>query len=251
MSLPWIPDSAPPDAFPRAELALDEPNGLLAAGGDLSVARLLAAYQQGIFPWYDDEQPILWWSPDPRCLFPIGQVKAHRRLKRWVRQQLNTDQPKLTLSFDTAFTKVMDQCAAERYIDGKRLPDQHGTWITDDMHKAYAACYSAGHAHSVEVWQGTDLVGGLYGLAIGQAFFAESMFSRVSNASKLALFALDRHLTQWHYQFIDAQLPSAHLQSLGAEVIPRERYLQQLQHACSQPTQHQWHIDTSLVLAST
>lgn len=228
MPVPWIPEDSPPSTFPRAECALDDPNGLVAAGGDLSVDRLLYAYQHGIFPWYADDQPILWWSPDPRCVFHVGQVHCSRSLQRAYRRM----QPKIT--FDQAFSEVMHGCAAARFVDGKPLYQADGawgTWITDDMLSAYNALHHAGHAHSVEVWLEGKLVGGLYGLAIGQAFFAESMFSKVSNASKIALVSLDKHLQHWQYQIIDAQLESDHLNRMGAFTLPRDEYLQHIRHA--------------------
>lgn len=215
---------------------MDDPDGLLAAGGDLSPARLLAAYSNGIFPWYSDDQPILWWSPNPRCVFNVGEVHVSRSFRRWLKQQSSL----FTITFNRAFRSVMEQCAAPRRIDQKAVYDSDGTWITDDMLDAYCHCHQLGHAHSVEIWHQNELVGGLYGLSIGQAFFAESMFSTTTNASKLALLALDRHLLHWGYQLIDAQLPSEHLFSLGATEMNRTTYLTTITQLVTLPVNPTW-----------
>ncbi len=197
---------------------MTEPNGLLAAGGDLQPDRLLCAYRQGIFPWYEDTGPILWWAPDPRLVLFPERIKISRSLARFIR---STD---LTLSMDSAFDQVISACAAAR-----RGSD--GTWITDEMKASYSHLHRLGIAHSLECWSGQALVGGLYGISIGQVFFDESMFSKVSNASKLALVCLCDLLRRWEYHLIDCQVRSDHLVSLGAQEIPRAaftRYLDQL-----------------------
>jgi leucyl/phenylalanyl-tRNA--protein transferase len=202
--------------FPAAERALDEPNGLLAVGGDLSPARLLAAYRRGIFPWYEEPQPILWWSPDPRSvLFP---QRLH--ISRSLRKTLRADG--FTLSVDRDFTRVMRECAELR-------GDGLGTWIDEEMIRAYSDLHRMGYGHSVEVRTPSgELVGGLYGLAIGRVFFGESMFSKISDASKVALVALVDILTRGGFELIDCQVESNHLNSMGACNIPRpdfEHYL--------------------------
>ncbi len=199
-------------AFPAVELALPEPNGLLAIGGDLSVARLLDAYRHGIFPWYSADDPILWWSPDPRMVFATDRLRVPRRLRRWLRQcdwQIRSDH---------AFREVMTACAEPRDTGG-------GTWITEEMLDAYCALHNAGYAHSVEVYDGEILLGGIYGVAIGCMFFGESMFSRATNASKVALIALCRALHVWGFALLDAQMTSAHLQTLGAQEISRRDFI--------------------------
>jgi len=200
------------DAFPTVELALQEPNGLLAIGGDLSVARLLDAYRHGIFPWYSVDDPILWWSPDPRMVFATDRLHVPRRLQRWLRQcdwQIRADH---------AFAEVMQACAEPRDAGG-------GTWITEEMLAAYNTLHIAGHAHSVEVYDGEMLIGGIYGVAIGRMFFGESMFRRATNASKVALIALCRALHAWGFALLDAQVTSAHLQTLGAQEISRRDFI--------------------------
>ncbi len=227
MSLYWL-GNEPGIAFPPLREALSEPNGLLAAGGDLSCERLLAAYQRGIFPWYSDGQPILWWSPDPRMvLYPAdfhvsrSLAKASRRLP-WA------------FSVNEDFAAVIDACAAPR-------DTQDGTWITPEMRAAYIDLHRRGWAHSVEVSLDGELVGGIYGLAIGRAFFGESMFSRVSNASKLALRFLCQRLQDDDFKLIDCQMHTAHLGSLGARLISRDAFERQLTTAC--PTLKRWMPD--------
>ena len=209
------------EAFPPVQAALDEPNGLLAAGGDLSVARLLDAYRHGIFPWFSERTPILWWSPDPRTVFGTGAIHVSRRLRRWLR---HCD---WKLRSDTAFSQVLRACAAPR-------SDQAGTWITREMTDAYDRLHRLGHAHSVEVWDGAErLVGGIYGVALGRMFFGESMFSRASNASKAALIALCRQLHGWGYPLLDAQVASPHLFTLGAFEMPRDAFVEHVRSHCS------------------
>ncbi len=211
--------------FPPVEAAT--PEGLLAIGGDLSAERLLEAYRHGIFPWYNPGQPILWWSPDPRTVLYPDRIRISRSLRKTLRRG------HLCVTFDTEFRAVMLACAAPRA--------QHpggGTWITDDMVQAYCALHGQGMAHSVEVWKGRELAGGLYGVALGGVFFGESMFTRVTDASKVALAALANRLRQWGYRLIDCQVPSPHLTSLGAEEIPRAQFLAELETGLNRPGRH-------------
>ncbi|MCG6552668.1 MAG: leucyl/phenylalanyl-tRNA--protein transferase [Candidatus Magnetominusculus sp. LBB02] len=207
--------------FPPPELAEDD--GLLAVGGDLSVERLLMAYRRGIFPWYMKEHPILWWSPDPRLvLFP-----EEFKLSRSMRQTINRGQ--FGITFDRAFVEVVELCAAVK------RKDSNGTWITDDMLAAYAALHKAGYAHSVESWSDGQLAGGLYGVATGRAFFGESMFALKANASKAALAALVKQLGLWGFMFIDCQVVTQHLISLGAREISRREFMAMLRVALKMP----------------
>ena len=201
-------------SFPPAEQALTRPDGLLAIGGDLRPERLLNAYRGGIFPWYDAEQPILWWSPDPRLILRLDDFRISRKMKRLARRR------PFELSMDRAFAEVVRNCGAGRTT---------GTWITPAMEQAYCRLHELGYAHSVEVWDDSRLVGGLYGVALGRMFYGESMFSRASNASKLALEGLVRQLLVWEFRLIDCQISSNHLVSLGATEIPRREFLRQLQ----------------------
>ncbi|MDR9469296.1 leucyl/phenylalanyl-tRNA--protein transferase [Marinospirillum sp.] len=201
--------------FPAVHLALDEPNGLLAFGGDLSAERLLLAYSKGIFPWFSEGEPILWWSPAPRMVLFPEQIKIHRSL----RKRLKRDDFQIT--FDQNFPQVIHLCAQLRQ-------NREGTWITPEMQAAYIELHQRGFAHSVEVWQDNELVGGLYGLALGRVFFGESMFSRVSDASKVALVALAQRLEELNFQLIDCQVYSPHLASLGAREIERDEFLRHL-----------------------
>jgi len=208
--LPFL-DPAAIDAFPAVDRALSEPDGLLAAGGDLSSERLLAAYRRGIFPWFSPGEPILWWSPAARTVFDTGAPHVPRRLARWLR---GCD---WTLRADHAFAAVMHACAAPR-------AKQRGTWISDEMLVAYQNLHALGFAHSVEAWEGDRLVGGIYGVAIGRMFFGESMFSAAPNGSKLALLALCRVLHTWGFELLDAQVASPHLFTLGAFELPRTEF---------------------------
>ncbi len=219
----WITQDDPPDAFPEISAALTAPDGLLAAGGDLQPDRLLCAYRRGVFPWFDSGQPILWWSPDPRCIIRPDSFHVARRLRRSIR---DTD---LVLSFNKAFSIVIESCAADRL-------GQEGTWITDEMIEAYSSLHTEGWAHSVEVWRDDDLVGGLYGLAIGKAFFGESMFSETSNASKIAMWALCELLVRHEFAILDCQVVSPHLTSLGATLMPRAEFGALLERACNPAT---------------
>jgi leucyl/phenylalanyl-tRNA--protein transferase len=208
--------------FPPPETALDYPSGLLAAGGDLSPQRLLAAYQRGIFPWYEEGQPILWWSPDPRTVIFPAELHVSRRFRRELARR------PFEVSFDQEFAAVVRGCA--------RLEDaEAGTWITPEMMAAYERLHALGHAHSVEAWQEGRLAGGLYGVAVGRAFFAESMFSRASNASKAALLYLSTSLQARGFRVIDCQLPSAHLARLGARDLPRAEFLRLLAASVGAP----------------
>lgn len=202
-------------AFPAAHLALREPNGLLAFGGDLSVPRLLNAYRQGIFPWYGAQDPILWWSPDPRALFTPDSLYCSRSMQRFMRQTW------LRLTLNTDFAAVIQHCAETHAASG--------CWIHPEMQRAYTELHQAGHAHSVEVWDDKRLVGGLYGVHVAGIFSAESMFHHQNNASKLALIQFARHFFAAGGCWIDAQIDNSHLQSLGSVTIPRQHYLQQLQ----------------------
>lgn len=215
--------------FPPLEHALREPNGLLAAGGDLSAERLLAAYRHGCFPWFQEGQPPLWWSPDPRTVLSPHEVHVSRSLAKILRQG------RFEVSFDTDFAAVIRGCAGPRsYADG--------TWITDAMQQAYIELHQRGFAHSVEVRLNGELVGGLYGLAIGKLFFGESMFSRADNASKVGFATLATHLVKWGFVLIDCQMPTSHLQSLGAYAIPRNEYARYLQLYLDQPNTADWTV---------
>jgi leucyl/phenylalanyl-tRNA--protein transferase len=205
----------PPEAFPSVSRALEDPDGLLAVGGDLSPRRLLAAYRQGIFPWYSDGQPILWWSPDPRAVLYPSDIRVSRSLRKVIRQR------RFQVRTDTAFEQVVQACAAPR-------PRQQGTWITADMAAAYATLHRYGAAHSVETWRSGALVGGLYGVVLGAVFFGESMFSLEPDASKVALVAL----ASMGFRLIDCQVPSEHLTRLGAVNIPRTRFVEHLRTWC-------------------
>lgn len=204
--IPWLaPDSL---EFPPPDQALADPNGLLAAGGDLSPARLLAAYRQGIFPWYEEGQPILWWSPQPRVILVPKDIHVSRSLRKVMRRD------ELQVTADRCFAEVVKACAGPR-------GGVSGTWITPEMAEAYTTLHQLGYAHSVETWRDGELVGGLYGVAIGRAFFGESMFSHASNASKLALVHLAGQLAEWGYGLIDCQVETGHLCSMGATSVSR------------------------------
>jgi leucyl/phenylalanyl-tRNA---protein transferase len=220
----WIRPEDPPEAFPDAARALRDPDGLLAVGGDLSPARLLYAYRHGIFPWYHADQPILWWSPDPRAVLFPADIHISRSLRRRIAAG------GYRAGFDAAFDEVMAACASAR----PQQPEG-GTWISPAMQAAYAELHRLGHAHSVEIWMDGELAGGLYGVALGRVFFGESMFSRRSDASKLALVCLARQLEAWGYALIDCQVHSAHLESLGSLLIPRSRFLELLDEHCAAP----------------
>jgi len=229
--IPWL---APGDPFPPLERALEEPNGLLAAGADLSVPRLIEAYRGGIFPWFSEGQPPLWWSPDPRMVLLPPELKLPRSLrKRLARRDYE-------VRADTAFEDVIRACAAPR-------PGQEGTWITAELAAAYIALHRAGHAHSVETWIGGELAGGLYGVALGRLFFGESMFTRVPDASKIALAYLVRQLERWRYGMIDCQMKTTHLARFGAREIPRAEFMRKLSFLVNYPRMvREWSLDDDL-----
>ena len=229
--IPWLSTGAP---FPPVHRALDEPNGLLAAGGELTLERLLEAYRNGIFPWYSDGQPVLWWSPDPRMVLVPPEVALSRSLKKRLRRR------DYEIRTDSSFPDVMLGCAAPR-------ADEGGTWITDEMVQAYVTLHRAGFAHSVETWIDGRLAGGLYGVSIGRAFFGESMFSRAPDASKLALAHLARQLERWQFGLIDCQMATSHLASLGAREIPRTDFIRALSELVNYPTRTgAWRFDDDL-----
>ena len=224
----WVQANKLSDEFPDTTEALLRPDGLLAAGGDLTPERLLIAYSSGIFPWYSHGQPILWWAPDPRSILYPAALKISRSLRKTVKRQL------FSVTIDRAFDLVIRACAVPRN-------DHTGTWITDSMIDAYGALHRRGHAHSIECWEGNKLVGGLYGIAIGRVFFGESMFSLVTDASKVALVTLGRRLAEWDYRLIDCQVHNPHLASLGAETIPRTDFNGMLRRFClSAPSPQAW-----------
>lgn len=229
--LPFLEDDYP---FPDPENALVEPNGLLAASYDLSPDRILQAYQLGIFPWYSEDQPVLWWSPNPRCIIHPNELHFSKSLKKHIRKI----QPKIT--FDLAFEKVIRHCA--------RLDSDEGTWITDEMEETYTELHHRGYAHSIEVWREGILIGGLYGLALGRCFFGESMFSLETNASKIAFSALCKQLNKWNFQLIDCQVENPHLLTLGATTIKRSIFLDELKKALNTPRiKHEWIFDDELL----
>jgi leucyl/phenylalanyl-tRNA--protein transferase len=216
--IPWLAPGAAPGAFPPVDEALSEPDGILCAGGDLSEARLLEAYRRGIFPWYAEGQPILWWSPDPRAVLFPNEFKLSRSLSKTLRNR------GFETTFDLAFGDVIRQCA-----DGLQRPE--GTWITPEMTAAYHRLHCAGFAHSVETWLGGRLVGGLYGVALGRIFFGESMFSRERDASKVAFKQLVDRSLELGIELIDCQVANPHLSSLGARDLPRQDFVERLARA--------------------
>ncbi len=234
MHLYWLDPDNDTQPFPPVELALTEPDGLLAVGGSLSPERLFEAYRQGIFPWYSEGQPILWWSPDPRSVLRPERLRISRSLRKVLRRG------DYTVTMDTAFPDVMAGCAAPR-------PGQDGTWITDEMVEAYIRLHKLGLAHSVESWFEGELAGGLYGVAIGRVFFGESMFTRRSEASKVAFVHLVRQLQHWGYELIDCQMQTPHLDSLGAELMPRREFAEHLKRLCAAPGGPAvWRLDPEL-----
>jgi len=217
--IPWLEVDSP---FPPPQAAMQNPNGLLAAGGDLSPRRLLDAYRQGIFPWYGEGDPILWWSPDPRMVLVPEEMKVSRSLAKTLRNK------SYEIRFDTAFDEIMAGCAQSR-------PDQPGTWITVEMREAYDRLHRLGYAHSVEAWIGGALAGGLYGVAIGGVFFGESMFFRARDASKIALVGLARRCGTEGISLIDCQMHTPHLASLGARDVPRREFFRRLAELIDYP----------------
>lgn len=218
--MPLLAHLAPGEDFPASEDALTYPNGLLAAGGVLDSDTLLKAYRRGIFPWYEAPQPVLWWTPEPRSILPVDELHISRSLRKTLRRDA------FELSVDQAFEDVMHACAAPR-------EDQQGTWIDPEMIAAYSALHNLGYAHSVEVWRGSSLLGGLYGVAIGGVFFGESMFARETDASKAAMVALVWLLRKGGAKFIDCQIESEHLNSLGARNVSRVDFENRLAHTIS------------------
>jgi leucyl/phenylalanyl-tRNA--protein transferase len=236
--LPWLDPFDDSQPFPNPAYALDEPDGLLAAGGSLAPRRLLRAYRNGIFPWYSNGQPILWWSPDPRAVLFTDRIKISRSLRKTIRKGL------FSVTFDWAFIQVLQHCSEPR------LNQPPGTWINPAMRAAYHRLHELGYAHSVETWREGRLVGGLYGVAVGRVFCGESMFSRMSDASKIALAALCQQLQRWNFPFIDCQMQTSHLASLGAEMIPRALFLELLRRFCRLPGPlGSWRFDPDLPLA--
>jgi leucyl/phenylalanyl-tRNA---protein transferase len=221
--IPWLDSDTP---FPPLDRALSEPNGLLAAGADLSAERLIDAYRHGIYPWYSEGQPLLWWSPDPRMVLYVSEFRISRSLGKRIKRR------EFDVRIDTAFDQVIDACAS--------VPrdQQRGTWITGAMGLAYRRLHTLGYAHSVEAWRGHELAGGLYGLALGGVFFGESMFTRAPDASKVSLAALVALLQQRGVTLIDCQQETEHLASMGARPIPRHkfaRHLDELIHSNAAP----------------
>ena len=217
--------------FPPPDYA--DPSGLLAVGGDLSKERLLEAYRLGIFPWYSDDQPILWWSPDPRLVLDLKDFTISRSLRKTLKKAI------FQVTFDHAFEQVIQACAL--------IPRaaQNGTWITEEMREAYINLHGLGYAHSVESWLGGELVGGLYGVSLGKAFFGESMFHLKTDASKVALATLVEKLKSWDFHFIDSQMTTEHMIRLGAKELPRRIFLKRLQLALRQPTKRgRWRIES-------
>jgi leucyl/phenylalanyl-tRNA--protein transferase len=229
------------DPFPPVEDALDDPNGLLAAGGDLSPGRLLNAYGHGIFPWFSEGDPILWWAPDPRGVFATDNIHVSTKMRRWLRHS------EWTLRADTNFARVIHECAASR-------KGQDGTWITPSMQQAYVHLHELRFAHSVEAYAGDELVGGIYGIALGRMFFGESMFSRATNGSKVALIALCRMLDTNGFPLLDAQIANPHTRSMGAVEMRRHDFTRHVTKHVSMPGlpgswQSTWPILTARGLA--
>ena len=232
--IPWLGRETP---FPPLSSALVEPNGLISAGADLSPERLVAAYRKGIFPWYSEGQPILWWSPDPRMVLVPGEFRISRSLRRTLRRGA------YRIRLDSNFPAVIRACASTR------RKGQSGTWITTAMQSAYCGLYELGYAHSVETWVDETLVGGIYGLAIGRMFYGESMFSHASNASKIALAHLARHLAARGYGLIDCQMNTPHLASLGGREIPRREFIARLRElTAGAPAPGRWAADDASLI---
>jgi leucyl/phenylalanyl-tRNA---protein transferase len=230
--IPWLTSDL---SFPPPERALIEPNGLLALGGDLSCKRLIQAYSKGIFPWFNQDEPILWWSPDPRMVLFPAELKISRSLRKALQKH------DYQISADRSFDQVIAACAAPRRQQG-------GTWINSGMIKAYRELHRVGHAHSVETWIDGKLAGGLYGVALGRAFFGESMFLRTADASKIAFVHLVKQLARWRFGIIDCQMKTAHLASLGAREIPRTQFtriIEELIHY--RGVEGMWQFDNDLL----
>ena len=227
-----IPFLGPADPFPPVDQALDDPDGLLAAGGSLSARRLVDAYRRGIFPWFNEGDPILWWSPDPRTVLQPSKVHVSHSLRKRLRKDA------FLVTIDRAFARVLDGCAAPR-------AGEAGTWLSAPMRRAYTALQVAGVAHSIEVWMDGELAGGIYGVAIGKMFFGESMFTRRTDASKIAMVRLAAQLERWEFPLIDCQLETSHLVSLGAEHMPRRQFVAEVARLVKEPAAA-WVMDADL-----
>lgn len=226
-----------PTYFPDPERALREPDGLLAVGGDLSTTRLIAAYRNGIFPWFNVGEPVLWWSPDPRAVLLPNAIAISRSLRKTLKKK------PFRISFDEAFDRVVHACAGPRQM-------QSGTWITPELRVAYGQLHQLGIAHSIECWNAAgELVGGVYGIALGRVFFGESMFSHATNASKIALVYLSQQLARWQFELIDCQVASDHILSMGASMMPRREFTSQVRQFSRLPQPpHQWRLAPDPVL---
>src|SRR5215213_2685797 len=242
-----IPFLGPADPFPPVDQALDQPDGLLAAGGSLTTRRLVDAYRRGIFPWFNEGDPILWWSPDPRTVLRPSRIHVSHSLRKRLRKQA------FLVTIDRVFARVLDGCAAPRAGDpstgsgssrAESRDDSH-TWLSPQMQRAYLALHEAGLAHSIEVWMDGELAGGIYGVAIGRMFFGESMFSRRTDASKIAMVRLAAQLDRWQFPLIDCQLETEHLASLGAETMPRRRFIAEVERLVKEPAAG-WTLDEDL-----
>jgi leucyl/phenylalanyl-tRNA---protein transferase len=230
-----IPLLSSTDPFPDVETALDDPNGLLAAGGGLGVARLIDAYSRGIFPWFSEGDPVLWWCPDPRMILPTDGVHVSRSLRRRLRRG------DFTLTLDSAFENVVEACAGPRRHES-------GTWLVPSMRRAYARLFDEGAAHSIEVWMDGALAGGLYGVAIGRMFYGESMFSLRTDGSKIGIIALAAQLARWGFPIIDCQMRTEHLASLGAIDVPRRQFVRRVGALVKQPpVPSPWQLDEDLI----
>ena len=227
-----IPFLGPSDPFPPVDQALEEPDGLLAAGGSLATKRLIDAYRRGIFPWFNEGDPILWWSPDPRTVLRPSKVHVSHSLRKRLKKEA------FLITIDRAFARVLEGCAAPRAHEA-------GTWLSAPMRRAYASLYSAGLAHSVEVWMDGELAGGIYGVAIGRMFFGESMFARRTDASKIAMVRLCAQLERWAFPMIDCQLETQHLLSLGAEHMRRRQFIAEVDRLVKEPSPD-WVMDDDL-----
>jgi leucyl/phenylalanyl-tRNA--protein transferase len=225
-----IPLLGPTDPFPSVDRALDEPNGLLAAGGGLSVERLIGAYRRGIFPWFSEGDPVLWWCPDPRMVLPTTGVHVSRSLGRRLRRR------DYQVTMDRAFGDVLHACAAPRRTES-------GTWLVPSMIRAYERLHRAGAAHSIEIWTNGALAGGLYGVALGRMFFGESMFTRQTGASKMALVLLAAQLARWEVPILDCQMRTNHLATLGAIDIPRREFVRTVEQLVRLPPIPSWRLD--------
>ena len=217
--------------FPHSNQATKE--GIVAFGGDLSSSRLMSAYKKGIFPWYSEGDPIIWWSPNPRLVLDFSDFKLRRSLKKRIKH--------FTYSFDTKFLDVIASCA------GTKRKEQDGTWILPEVVEAYNVLHGMGHAHSVEAYQDGKLVGGAYGVVVGSVFCGESMFAHASDASKAAFTILVKHLEYWGYDFIDCQIPTKHLKSLGAKEVSRDSFLMRMDKSADKHLDHNWQIEDVVI----